>query len=475
MTADGGGADWAVTELGQAALGDQRRTARLVALGRVLAQRPHLSLPQACGDSAQLKAAYRFFSNEAIAPEAIVASHVAATWERVAAVERVLAVQDTSELDWTAHPATRGLGTLTAPDHQGLLVHSTLAVTAERLPLGLLAQQTWTRPPEERGKAQTRRQRPTAEKESQKWLTSLAAVNAAKAHCPQTHLISVGDAEADIYDLFAAPRAAGVDLLVRAGQNRRLADGDLRAEERLLRTALAATEVATTVTVAVPRQADHPARQATVAVHWRPVTLRPPKARTAAEGLVPLALWAVWAHEVDAPPEVSEPLDWLLLTTVAVTTTEEALERLRWYTCRWGIEVFHKVLKSGCALERRQLEDADHLQRCLALFSVIAWHLLALTMLARVSPEVPCTAILEEDEWQALCCVIQHTPQPPTQPPTLAQAVRWIAQLGGFLGRKSDGPPGVTVLWRGMQRLADLTTMYQVFRPSQAAQLVGND
>ncbi len=177
---------------------------------------------------------------------------------------------------------------------------------------------------------------------------------------------------------------------------------------------------------------------------------------------------------MDAPAGVT-PLDWLLLTTAAVHTAAEPCERLSWYACRWGIEVFHKVLKSGCAIERRQLEDLDHLQRCLTLYSVIAWRVLYATLLSRVGPDLPCTALLEESEWQALYCHIQQTTVLPAQPPTLAQAVRWIAQLGGYLGRKSDGPPGVTVLWRGFQRLTDLTAMYHVFRPPRGPRNVGKD
>jgi Transposase DNA-binding/Transposase Tn5 dimerisation domain len=451
-------ADWAVTEFGGAELGDRRRTERLVRLATALGSRPQASLPQACDDPALLKAAYRFFENEAIEPAAIVDSHVQATLGRIDLVDRVLAVQDTTHLDGTVPAA-----------ETGLWVHTTLALTPERVPLGVLAQEQWTRPPEEAGKRHTRRERAISAKESHKWLTSLAAVCAAKAACPQTHFISVGDREADVYDLFLAERPVGVDLLVRAAQDRRLAAED--PDQQRLRAALAASPVAATATVEVPRQGARPARTATLAVHWQQVTLRPPKAR-AAEGLPEVTVWAVWATETGAPP-TAEPLDWLLLTTVPVQCAEDALERLAWYACRWGIEVYHKVLKSGCAIERRQLADLDHLQRGLALYSVIAWRLLYATMLARVLPDVACTVLLEEGEWQALYCHIHQTTQVPATPPPLTQAVRWIAQLGGFLGRPRDGAPGVTVLWRGFQRLVDLTAMYHVFRPPPRFRHVG--
>jgi hypothetical protein len=141
------------------------------------------------------------------------------------------------------------------------------------------------------------------------------------------------------------------------------------------------------------------------------------------------------------------------------------LERLGWYACRWGIEVWHKILKSGCRIEARQLETAARLVRCLTLYSVIAWRIMYATMLARAAPELPCTVLLDDDEWQALYCRINKVAIAPAKPPTLHQAVRWIAQLGGFLGRTRDGEPSVTVLWKGFQHLADITAMYRIMRP----------
>ncbi len=159
------------------------------------------------------------------------------------------------------------------------------------------------------------------------------------------------------------------------------------------------------------------------------------------------------------------PVEWVLLTTVPITITADALERLAWYTARWGIEVWHKVLKSGCRIEDRQLETANRLKRCVALSSVIAWRLLYATMLARAVPDAPCTALLDDDEWQALYGRLHRVAIPLAPPPPLRTAVRWIAQLGGFQGRTGDGEPGVTVLWKGFQHLVDLTAMYRIMRP----------
>jgi hypothetical protein len=373
---------WAVTEFAEAELGDARRTKRLVELATVLASRPSTSLPEACGTPAMLKAAYRFFDNAAIDPQEILASHVVATSDRLAAVPVVLAVQDTTELDWTAHPATRGLGPLAHPARQGWLVHTTLALTPERLPLGLLAQQVWRRDPAALGKRATRKRRPLAEKESQKWLTRVEAVLEVHTRCPQPPFVCIGDREADVYDLLVQERPSGVELLVRASRNRRVAHA-----ERDLWPKVAAQPVAATLTVRVPRRGLQPPRQAAVSVRWGLVRLYPPKHRHA-EKLPTVAVWAVQARE-EQPPAGYEPLEWLLLTTSGVHTTQDTVERVDWYAGRWGIEVLHKVLKSGCRLEARQLARAAQLRRCLAIYSVIAWRILYATMLSRAMPEAP--------------------------------------------------------------------------------------
>ena len=211
---------WAVTEFADADLGDLRRTQRLVELAHALAQRPGAALPEACGSGAMLKAAYRFFANEDIAPDDILQSHIEATYSRLNAAPLVLAVQDTTEANWTNLRVTEGLGPLGHSACHGLLVHTTLAITPERVPLGLLAQQVWARDPDDIGKRARRKQLPISQKESQKWLHSLDAVYTARDCCPTTHLISVGDREADVYDVLAAPRPVGVDLLIRASWNR---------------------------------------------------------------------------------------------------------------------------------------------------------------------------------------------------------------------------------------------------------------
>jgi hypothetical protein len=277
----------------------------------------------------------------------------------------------------------------------------------------------------------------------------------------------VGDREADVYDLLVAERAVGVDLLVRAAWDRRVVH-----DEQYLWARVQAQPVAEVYTVDVPRHGEQPARAAVLALRCGAVELCPPCHRRA-ERLPSVTVWAVQVVE-EYPPAGGEPLEWLLLTTYPVRSPADAQECGEWYACRFGIEGWHKVLKSGCRIEARQLESAARLHRCLTLFSVIAWRIVYATLLSRTLPELPWTVLLALEEWQARYCATHQTPTPPPTPPRLQEAVQWIARLGGFLGRSGDGEPGVTVLWRGFQHLADLTRMYCLLRsPTLSAPHVG--
>jgi hypothetical protein len=457
---------WAAAELGQAQLGDPRRTRRLVRLTAAVAAQPHASLAQACGDAASTKAAYRFFEGAETSfldrPAAIRTAHCTATKQRVAAQAWVLAVQDTTSLDFTGHVAT-ALGPLETAGRSGLFVHSTLAVSLAGVPEGLLAQQVWARPPAPPGGRPPRRTRPIAAKESQKWLTALA--ESRQALPPGVTLVHVGDREADIYDLFCAAAARpDTELLIRAAQDRRVA-----SERGTLWAQLDAQPVADTRVVPLPRADDRPARPARLTLRWARVVLQPPRHR-AAERLPALPVDAVLVREEAAPPGEA-PIEWLLLTTVPVTDVASAWERVTWYTYRWRVERYHFVLKSGCRIEQRHLETAARLACCLAVYAVVACWLLRLLYTARATPDAPVTTLLQLDEW-ALLWQARHPTASPPAAPTLRLLVREIAGLGGFLGRRADGEPGVRTLWQGLQRCFDLLTGYHLAR--QLSELVGN-
>jgi len=459
---------WAHDELHGARLGDPRRVERLVSVLEDFYAKPNASVPQACSRSwARLKGAYRLLSNDALVMRDILAPHYASTAERMNREAVVLAVQDTTSLNYSAHPATSGLGTISsdAEGAVGFEVHDTLAFTPDGVPLGLLDVQVWARDPAEFGKKHTRRKRPIEAKESYKWLASFQAAAHAQHLCPTTRVISVGDRESDVFELFelALSRQDHPALLVRASADRCV--GEPKSIGRLW-AVVESQKQSTTREVHVPRTAERPARTAQLTVRFCAVDLRPP--RNGPSGRQPLRVWAVLARE-EHPPTGVDALEWMLLTTIAVRTFSQAIEKIEWYVRRWGIEVYHHTLKSGCLIEQRQFATATGLTNCLAVDMIVAWRILYMTRLGREVPDLPCTAVFTDDEWQSLYKVSHPNKPLPAQPPSLAEMIGMLGKLGGHIGRTRDGPPGVQSLWVGLMRLSDISMCWRLFGPSARA------
>ena len=453
-------ADWATQEFGTIDL-DARLVQRTLTIARDFFARPGANIPQACGSPARAKAAYRLFSHKKVTMDTLLAAHYDSTLARIRQEPLVLAVCDSSALNYSAHPATQGLGQIGSSEDGpiGMWLHETLAFTPSGVPLGLIDVQCWARDPAEFGKKHERKQRPIEEKESHKWLDSFTATQKVQSQCDQTQLVMVADRESDVYELFAQARGETAQLLVRAQHSRKL-----REEQATLWPHMAAQPVAGEIDIQVGRREEQAARTARLTIRHAAVELMPPQDRKA---LGPVKVWVVWAKE-ESPPQGIEALDWMLLTTVPTDTLEAASERLDWYAKRWGIEIYHRTLKSGCQIENRQLGSADRLEACLAIDLVVAWRVMYLVLLGRELPEVPCTLYFDEMQWKALMVFTSRDPTPPSSPPTLREAVRRVAQLGGFLGRKSDGEPGAQSLWLGLQRLDDIAVTYSILAPSRA-------
>lgn len=437
---------WAAAEVGSAELGDARRTKRLITLVEQLAAQPTASVTQACaGNWAAIKGAYRFWDAAAVTPAAIRAAHHRATVQRLGSHPLVLAIQDTTELNYTAHPGTAQVGPLAGRGQQGILVHSTLAVSPDGVPLGLLAQESWTRDPAAAGSRHQRRKKTTDEKESSRWLR---AQDATLATVPaETDVLTIADREADIYDLFAAPRREGAHLLVRATHDRRIADTE-QGEAAYVWTTLATAKAAGAVTVWLGRTPTRPERDATLTIRFQAVVLQPPRHHPQRSQCHPLPMIAILATE-EHPPAGQTPVSWRLLTSWPVETLADAIGLVEAYTFRWLIERYHYVLKSGCQVEELQLETAERLERACATYCVVAWRVLWLTYQARRAPEAPGQSALTAAEWHVLCATATQLPAELS----LHEVVRAIAKLGGFIGRTGDGEPGVKTLWRGLQQL----------------------
>lgn len=458
---------WAQSELYRAEFGDARLTQRLIQLVEALARRAEASIPQACPCWAQTKAAYRFFANERATPGAIIGAHAASTADRIrtqARSGRILAIQDTTSLDFTPHPGTAGLGYLQGAHRYGLLVHTTLAVSTEGLPLGLLDQQTWVRPESEYGIKHQRKQRTTQQKESRRWIE---AERASLAHVPEdVEVVLVADREADIYALVTAPRPAWAHLLIRLAQNRRTT-----SELGRLWSDLEALPVVDRFDLEVPRRHEAharsgsmtPPRQARIEVRAGRVEICKPISGgiDEAASAPSVVMHAILAREID-PPQGETGITWRLLTSLAIPEAATAREVIEYYSRRWLVERFHYVLKSGCRVEELQLREASRLERALACYSLVAWRLLSLTYHARIDGDDSCDGHLRRSEWQTLTA-LEGKPIP-AQAPSLREALGRIARLGGFLGRGGDGEPGVKVLWRGLRRLADITDGFDLAR-----------
>lgn len=450
---------WAEEEFGTVRLYDNRLKQRLYNIAQDFYGQPQAGIPEACGCKARTMGAYRLFHNPKVTMDVVLKAHKEATLERIKAERIVLAPQDTTTLNYSTHPMTEGLGPIRNTDDtfMGLLLHDTLAFTEEGTPLGILDAQCWARDPQDRGKRYRRHDLPIEQKESMKWLRSFRKVAELQKLCPDTLLVSIGDRESDLYELFveAVQDPGGPGLLVRAEKSR-----NRKVEEQFLWEFMGHQDVAGSLKIHVPRRGSRKARDAWVDLRFAEVELKAPSR----SGSVPaVRVWAVYILEQASDERVDSPIEWMLLTTVEVKTFGDAQKRVEWYSGRWGIEVYHRTLKSGCRIKDRQLGTADRLETCLGIDMVVAWRIYHLTMLGRETPELPCTVFFKDIEWKALCCYVKKTPVAPQTPPSLREAMFMIGAIGGHLGRKSDGFPGTQTLWRGLQRLETATEMYAIF------------
>jgi hypothetical protein len=460
-------AQWSQDELGDAGLGDARLDARVVRVLNAFMSAPEGSIPRASGGWPDAKAAYRLFDNPKMYPPAIVECHRLKVLERAKSESIVLAIGDTTMLDHTSHANTKGLGPLADLDHHGLLFHPTLMVTPQRVPLGLIDLQVWVRNEEDFGKSNEKgaSKRPIEEKESFKWLRSLSEAERFQRDLEnqETRVISVFDREGDVFEVLSEARGSDTQsgLLVRVAWDRRV---DVDHPQQYVWSFMDAQPLAGTLTVTVPRQAGRKERHATLAVRFAEVTIQPPRGRPVPDR-TPVRLFCVYAHE-ENPPKGTAAVSWMLFTTEAVQSFDDACTVIHWYTCRWMVEIFFRILKSGCRAEERQLETIERLERCLVLDSIVAWRVLYLTTIGRELPDLPCSVVFEEHEWKGVWAFLERAANVPDEPPRLQEVVRMIGRLGGHLGRKQDGEPGPMTIWRGLQRLPDIAGMWVILRES---------
>lgn len=467
-------------ELRGAELGDPRRSRRLVQVAAQMAGAPQRSVGAACGGWSEAMAAYRLLASPHVTPQKILTPHRRALLERATAQSCVGVIQDTSEIDFTAMKHMHGCGPLNEQSRRGFYLHSLYAVSEGGLPLGLWDMTFMTRQDKSLRRALSRKQRPIEQRESYRWLEGYRQTQALAEALPECEVFSLADREGDLYDVFAAWAercAAGgpcAQWIIRGKQDRALAGIAPGAPDKLF-AALAAGpklgEVRFEIAAKIQRrkkksgsrvQTARSARTVCQEVRALSFTLRPPYRKG---GRLPaVSIGAVWACEIN-PPEGEEPVCWLLLTSVPVTTLAAAQRIIALYLRRWDIEVFHRVLKTGCRVEQMQLKGAGAVRNALTLYAITAWRILYLTHLGRVCPQQPCSTVFVEGEWKAACAVARRgsgeAPQRDPPEPALGEFILMVARFGGHLARKSDGPPGAQVLWQGLARLRDFACAWQ--------------
>ena len=423
---------WVEAEFGGVDFGHEVARQRLVRIAGAKARNPSASYTECfAGDRHQLKAYYRFIGNEreAINAQGILRGHRERSVGRMKGYKRALVIQDTTDLDFSERLHCNGLGDIgknqTGAVSQGLKMHSSLAVTEEGLPLGVLDTQIYASHFDGEKKAQDR---PIEEKESYRWLRTIDDLNDLAEYLPETELICVGDRESDLFELFDYRRrkAHGIGLLVRAKHNRCLEEQSHKLFDHLEALPLMAE-----ARIDVPRQREKkskpskpgrialPARTARVHLKWDKVTVSAPSTPQT-RNLQAVELYALSIVEPN-PPQGAKALRWVLLSTVPILSRKQALRCLRWYTLRWRIEEWHRVLKSGCHIESHQHRSADKLARAISIDAVIAWRVMLLSLLGREVPEIPCELIFSP--WE---CKLLERLQPLVAPDTIGGKKRGV-------------------------------------------------
>ena len=450
---------WVERELG-GAFPDQRLKARLGKLLGDLGRRIGSTVPMACQDWAATKAAYRFFSNPRVDETTILAGHFAATVARFAATAgTVLVLHDTTEFSFTRDtPGAIGQLSFVKGRHVthtvcGVLLHSSLVVTTDGLPLGLAAVKFWTRKAFKGTNARKRTVNPTCvpieEKESARWLDNLT--QSTQRLDDPGRCVHIGDREADIFELFHAAHEVRTHFLVRTAVDRLAGRGGTTVAKVMKRQPIRGTHEVEV------RDNHGVVSSARVHVRFCRVTVHPPVAKRKRYG--PLSLTVIHAHERGTPTG-REPIRWKLLTDLPVENLAAAVEKLDWYAMRWKLETYHKVLKSGCQAEQAKLRTAERLTNLLAVLCVVGWRVFWLAMVARATPDAPAEVVLTAAEIEVLDRVGAAPAPAPKR--TVSYYLMAIAKLGGYLARAKDPPPGNRVVWRGLTRLADILLGFEL-------------
>lgn len=436
-------------------LGDKRLDRRGKSIVKVLVKNCGNSLPQAFCNAADLRGAYRFFDNPKITPKSILTPHRIETINRCKTQDVVLVIQDSSDLDFDYMKCLEGFNSLHSNVEKGYRIHPCLATTEKGTPLGVLASFDYNRAPKSE---KHRNCLPIEEKESYRWLKGYREACKLKTEMPQKQVISIADRESDIYEcLFEATngKTQKADILIRANHNRTLIDEGNDADN--IKKKLMRSERLVTSTILLNKY-QKTERTATIAIRAQTITVKAPRTGKK-KSLGPITINAILVSEID-PPNDTTALEWLLLTTLPIEGQEDVLRAIRLYGQRWSIEIYFKVLKSGCRIDSVHFQNITGIKRYIALMMLVAWKVMLTTYLPREYPEAPCSILFTDIEWRLAYKRMNQDKPLPEKEPTLREAVILVAMLGGYQKRRD--PPGIQTIWKGITCLLNMVYGYEM-------------
>ena len=461
---------WIDQELAGCEFADARLAKRFRTVVEQLSQGIGETIPMACQDWANTKAAYRFLSNERVSEDDILAGHFQSTRDRFHAMDGLaLVLHDTTEFSFqrerpelignigVSSTGKDNAGRLRLHTVCGILMHASLVVTTEGLPLGISAVKFWTRKEFKGTNALKKKINPTRvpieEKESIRWLDNLKQTTALLDN-PE-RCVHIGDRESDIYELFCAAHDVKTHFLVRTCVDRLAGDGQHTISEEMADVDLKALHL-----ISVRDNKGQPA-EAALELRYHRIRVLPPIGK---QSRYPeLRLTVIYAQERDTP-QGRDPIDWKLITDLPVSSPLQAIEKLEWYASRWKIETFHKILKSGCKAEASKLRTADRLVNLIAVFCILSWRIFWMTMLNRSTSNAPASIALTNTECALLDRLVSDKKDRRHATKSLSSYITKVARLGGYLARANDSPPGNTVMWRGLARLTDIEIGFDLAR-----------
>lgn len=454
--------DWVIEELSTLSFGDKRLKKRAQKVLAHLSCNPTDSIPTACGGAGEIKAAYRFFDNDRVTPEKIYKTHFEATLARMQEHPVILMPQDTTVLNFSRQYDRKDAGPTTKDSTKGINLHCAIAVTPEKVCLGVVSSQQWHREELQKLSRKERKEKnyetPIEEKESYRWLENYKKANEYATQLPTTLIVSIADREGDIYDIyeeankiFAGEGAKG-HYLIRAKTDRKVCDEKGKKNNEKIKSTLKSEKPLGRIIINVSETKKRKAREAHMAVYSKEIYIALPDKRKKDKDYKPIKITAILCTETN-PPTGAEAIEWLLMTDLPVPTFKDACEKIQWYVCRWQIEIYFKVLKSGCTIEKLQLTDKNF-SACLSFYMIIAWRILYVVIMGRYCPDMTCECVFSKEEWQTTYVVV-YRKKPPHIPPTLNEMTRMVASLGGYLNRKSDPDPGVKTMWIGLRNMQE--------------------